>query len=616
MVQINNYRHMLLRVYQFIFAFILFAITYFVSNNMKIPEYTIIYSLIGLLTLTKLLKVKMSDHLGFYWEMTFYIGFALVYPIKTVALAGSFMATYLFFANLFNKNKFLKIDEMFNQAAFALSTIFSIIITKDLYHIKNISQLLSYKNSITVLTIYLIIDFLLILLCYILVHGKEGFFLGIKLLFDLSTLGVMTVGGLTAYLLALTIHASGLRGVIIFTILILIVSRVYQEYFKLTNHFKRLSITDELTGLHNHRYIHNWLDKRVADNLPFNVLLVDIDNFRRYNDAHGHLHGDLALSHLGKLFHTTAREGELIARVSGEEFLIIIPDVSVEEATQRAQVYCDAVQHYNFPSTEQYPVTKLTVSIGVARYPDTGEKKHEVLSAADDALYKIKVATHNRVAVFSSIAEDIIRELQGLDVSEKLIDEMQQLMQLMHSRDRYTYRHTERNVKYAAALARKLNLDKDLQKTIRVGAFLHDIGKLKIPVEVIAKSDPLSKEEWDLMRDHPNLGYQLALGLSEVADCLPIIRYHHERYDGTGYPEGKLGAELPLSVRIMTLVDSFDAMTTSRPYRKKRTMEEAFDELDACRGTQFDPDLVEPFKEVVREIGILQSEEPKESAII
>ncbi|WP_203115051.1 HD domain-containing phosphohydrolase [Alicyclobacillus sp. TC] len=431
-----------------------------------------------------------------------------------------------------------------------------------------------------------------------------------------STFSVLVVGGLTAYLLALTIHASGLIGVIIFTILILIVSRVYQEYFKLTNHFKRLSITDELTGLHNHRYIHNWLDKRVADNLPFNVLLVDIDNFRRYNDAHGHLHGDLALSHLGKLFHTTAREGELIARVSGEEFLIIIPDVSVEEATQRAQVYCDAVQHYNFPSTEQYPVTKLTVSIGVARYPDTGEKKHEVLGAADDALYKIKVATHSRVAVFSSIAEDIIRELQGLDVSEKLIDEMQQLMQLMHSRDRYTYRHTERNVKYAAALARKLNLDKDLQKTIRVGAFLHDIGKLKIPVEVIAKSDPLSKEEWDLMRDHPNLGYQLALGLSEVADCLPIIRYHHERYDGTGYPEGKLGAELPLSVRIMTLVDSFDAMTTSRPYRKKRTMEEAFDELDACRGTQFDPDLVEPFKEVVREIGILQSEEPKESAII
>ncbi|QRF22621.1 diguanylate cyclase [Alicyclobacillus sp. TC] len=527
-----------------------------------------------------------------------------------------FCKTLTYIINLKNNNKSEKIDEMFNQSIFTLSSTFAVWFTRSLFNAQGSNNLFNYKYVLLCLITYSIVNMLLILICYIIMQGLVGLKIGIKSMLQKSTFSVLVVGGLTAYLLALTIHASGLIGVIIFTILILIVSRVYQEYFKLTNHFKRLSITDELTGLHNHRYIHNWLDKRVADNLPFNVLLVDIDNFRRYNDAHGHLHGDLALSHLGKLFHTTAREGELIARVSGEEFLIIIPDVSVEEATQRAQVYCDAVQHYNFPSTEQYPVTKLTVSIGVARYPDTGEKKHEVLGAADDALYKIKVATHSRVAVFSSIAEDIIRELQGLDVSEKLIDEMQQLMQLMHSRDRYTYRHTERNVKYAAALARKLNLDKDLQKTIRVGAFLHDIGKLKIPVEVIAKSDPLSKEEWDLMRDHPNLGYQLALGLSEVADCLPIIRYHHERYDGTGYPEGKLGAELPLSVRIMTLVDSFDAMTTSRPYRKKRTMEEAFDELDACRGTQFDPDLVEPFKEVVREIGILQSEEPKESAII
>lgn len=609
-------RHMLFEVYKIIITLIVLLLAVSELHKMKVPNDIILYSLIGIIVLTQIFTIVINEHLGFNWEMTFYLGFALVYPIEIIVICGAFMSLYTFFINLRSKNKKIKTDKMFNQSVFTISSVLSVIISKSIFGLQNSQNLFKYNFGILCVAIYALANILLILGCYIIVQGKEGIVVGIKSMLQKSTLGVLAVGGLTAYLLALTIHASGLRGVIIFTILILIVSRVYQEYFKLTNHFKRLSITDELTGLHNHRYIHNWLDKRVADNLPFNVLLVDIDNFRRYNDAHGHLHGDLALSHLGKLFHTTAREGELIARVSGEEFLIIIPDVSVEEATQRAQVYCDAVQHYNFPSTEQYPVTKLTVSIGVARYPDTGEKKHEVLSAADDALYKIKVATHNRVAVFSSIAEDIIRELQGLDVSEKLIDEMQQLMQLMHSRDRYTYRHTERNVKYAAALARKLNLDKDLQKTIRVGAFLHDIGKLKIPVEVIAKSDPLSKEEWDLMRDHPNLGYQLALGLSEVADCLPIIRYHHERYDGTGYPEGKLGAELPLSVRIMTLVDSFDAMTTSRPYRKKRTIEEAFDELDACRGTQFDPDLVEPFKEVVREIGILQSEEPKESAII
>ncbi|SHJ77643.1 bifunctional diguanylate cyclase/phosphohydrolase [Alicyclobacillus tolerans] len=612
----NSWRYKSIKIYQFIVALTVIAVAIYQLNSIKIPDDLILYSLIGLISLTQMFKIIINEHLGFTWNMTFYLGFSLVYPLKTVLVSGAFMALYTYIINLKNNNKSEKIDEMFNQSIFTLSSTFAVWFTRSLFNAQGSNNLFNYDYVLLCLITYSIVNMLLILICYIIMQGLVGLKIGIKSMLQKSTFSVLVVGGLTAYLLALTIHASGLRGVIIFTILILIVSRVYQEYFKLTNHFKRLSITDELTGLHNHRYIHNWLDKRVADNLPFNVLLVDIDNFRRYNDAHGHLHGDLALSHLGKLFHTTAREGELIARVSGEEFLIIIPDVSVEEATQRAQVYCDAVQHYNFPSTEQYPVTKLTVSIGVARYPDTGEKKHEVLSAADDALYKIKVATHSRVAVFSSIAEDIIRELQGLDVSEKLIDEMQQLMQLMHSRDRYTYRHTERNVKYAAALARKLNLDKDLQKTIRVGAFLHDIGKLKIPVEVIAKSDPLSKEEWDLMRDHPNIGYQLALGLSEVADCLPIIRYHHERYDGTGYPEGKLGAELPLSVRIMTLVDSFDAMTTSRPYRKKRTMEEAFDELDACRGTQFDPDLVEPFKEVVREIGILQSEEPKESAII
>ncbi|CAM3951825.1 HD domain-containing phosphohydrolase [Alicyclobacillus pomorum] len=383
----------------------------------------------------------------------------------------------------------------------------------------------------------------------------------------------------------------------------------YQKRVLFSYCFTELAIKDELTGLHNHRYIQSLIDALIEQKRSFAVLMLDVDHFRRYNEVWGHVRGDAALKSIADILSQNRIDEEEIARYSGEEILIVLPDYDIAQANVKAERLRLAIENTQFPGAERIPAKKLTVSIGIAHYPDQAESKSELLMKVDDALYNGKFTGRNKVSVYTSVLDDMQRELRMDEVDQEIVKTIKVFLAILNSKDRYTYAHTERDVVYAVALAKRIGLQEESIRYLRFGAFLHDIGKVEVPIEVLTKRRPLTREEWKIMKSHVELGENMAKSIPSLAPCLPIIRHHHERFDGTGYPDGLKGEEIPLEARILTIADSFDAMTTSRPYQRKRTMEEAFEELRACAGRQFDPDLVEPFIEVVRETGLISPDE-------
>ena len=174
----------------------------------------------------------------------------------------------------------------------------------------------------------------------------------------------------------------------------------------------------------------------------------------------------------------------------------------------------------------------------------------------------------------------------------------------IEARDPYAKGHSSRVTVFAQAMARALRLDKDRISVLRLGALLHDVGKLVVPSSVLLKRGPLTDEELGLMRRHPAAGARMLRSLGAPETILPLVLHHHERWDGAGYPMGRRGDDIPFEARVLCIADSFDAMTSTRPYRASWTPEEALEELARCAGTQFDPDLVGAFASAWADAGL------------
>ena len=174
----------------------------------------------------------------------------------------------------------------------------------------------------------------------------------------------------------------------------------------------------------------------------------------------------------------------------------------------------------------------------------------------------------------------------------------------IEARDPYARGHSSRVTVFAQAMARRLRLDKERLAVLRLGALLHDVGKLVVPSGVLLKCGPLTEEELRLMRRHPAAGARMLRTLGARETILPLVLHHHERWDGDGYPTGRRGDDIPLEARVLCIADSFDAMTSTRPYRASWTPDEALEELERCAGTQFDPELVGAFASAWAEAGL------------
>lgn len=370
------------------------------------------------------------------------------------------------------------------------------------------------------------------------------------------------------------------------------------------------AITDRLTSLYNHKYMYEEVAREIDEaeifGYPVTMLLMDIDYFKNYNDTYGHPAGDKVLRQFAKILKESVRPDDLVARYGGEEFVVVLKNMEAVQALDVAERIRKGVEDYPFEGRENQPGGSVTVSIGIAQYPIHASNKDELIKRSDEALYKAKHTKRNAVVIYHSVLDSLF-----VGLSEKEKDEIQQLktiISIINAKDKYTYGHSERVVEYTRAMGQRMGIDPRQLKNIIYAAFLHDIGKIDIPTDLLCKDGDLSEEEWLVIKEHPVNSQKALVNIPVLGDIVPLIFHHHERFDGRGYPSGLVGEEIPLGARIIAIADSFDAMTTQRSFQKSKPLELAMEELQQEAGRQFDPQIVRIFIEILQEANYNQKD--------
>lgn len=359
---------------------------------------------------------------------------------------------------------------------------------------------------------------------------------------------------------------------------------------------------DGLTGLYNHRYFYDSLTKEIEEakknGTSLALIFIDLDYFKVYNDINGHQKGDDVLKALSielvKHF-----QGSIVSRYGGEEFAVILSNTTEQEAFESGDQFRQKIQEYYFPGQEYMPTKNLTISVGVAVLSPNQKSDVDIIKNADEALYNAKFLRKNRVERYYSILEDLQNTVDKDD--REIIISIKTLIAVIDAKDKYTSRHVKSVVSYCLLMADKLRFHEQMKKTLIYAAYMHDIGKINIPQEILMKATPLTKDEWETLKSHPKNGAEIIKNVSILREVIPIILQHHEKYDGSGYPNRLRGDEISYLARVLTVIDSFDAMTSNRPYQKKKSIHEAIHELLRCKGTHFDPNVVDQFVKIVKD---------------
>ena len=366
-----------------------------------------------------------------------------------------------------------------------------------------------------------------------------------------------------------------------------------QELIKLADY-------DQLTGLYNHRYLQDRLavslQESVKNDPPLTLAMIDIDQFKYFNTTFGYQKGDQILEAIGTALAKTITAPAYASRYGNDEFLIVFPGEKKDDLAHILE-YLDKLIRLEVKAilSDTDLAQPFSISFGVASYPDDGDSAFPLIRAAEDDLYRIKYSEGT-----DYLYQSVLCQINALKITEAF-PALLALISLINAKDRYTYGHSERVMGYSLALAEKLQLPKEDLDRLRYAAALHDIGKIRIDTSVLNKPTQLTDEEWDILQHHTIWGAQLVETLPAFKEIVPLIRSHHENYDGSGYPDGFKGEEIPLLARILRIADSFDAMTTTRPYREALSYAEACQELRKKAHVFYDPELVYMFLDVVEE---------------
>jgi diguanylate cyclase (GGDEF)-like protein len=421
------------------------------------------------------------------------------------------------------------------------------------------------------------------------------------------------------------------------------------------------AITDGMTGLKTHRFFMEALTsewkRSTRAGYSFSLVLLDLDRFKFVNDFYGHLDGDLLLQRVANILELNCRRSDVVARYGGDEFVILMPETDAAQGHQlaaklRSWICSDAVLRDK----------NVTSSFGVATFPLNGSTPQELIQAADASMYLSKhqggntvstaeqynsddarkwkrdvldaylgvalkrqfatgpdafVEIYSRIEQFARSLAETESGSQHSDASSEsglpknasyeplppiVMDTLTSLALAVDAKDQFTQGHSSKVSSYAVVIAEAMGLGSAEIEAVRLGGMLHDLGKVGIVDSILSKNGPLNPEEWEAMKRHVEYGSKLLEPLRGTESIRQMVAHHHEFFDGSGYPDGLAGEQIPLGARIIAIADAYDTITSERTYKKPRTPEEAFRELERCGGAQFDPELMQKFVARMREL--------------
>ncbi|MFZ5351868.1 MAG: HD domain-containing phosphohydrolase [Bacillota bacterium] len=333
-----------------------------------------------------------------------------------------------------------------------------------------------------------------------------------------------------------------------------------------------LSYHDQVTGLYNRRFFEEELNRlNVKRNLPFTIIMADVNGLKLINDSFGHSMGDKLLKKVAEVLEKSCRADDIISRIGGDEFVILMPNVDSNEAEQIVK------RIRQISSKERVASLELSISFGWETKYHEEENILDILKKAEDYMYKKKL-------------------FEGPSMRSKTIGA---IINTLHEKNKREEQHSHRVSAYCQSMGKAIALSDDQVQELKTVGLLHDIGKIAIDENILNKPERLSKDEWDEIKKHPEIGYRILSSVNDMAEMADYVLAHHERWDGGGYPKGLKGDEIPLKSRIITIADAFDAMTCERAYRSAMSEDYAVSELIKNAGTQFDPLLVKIFVEKV-----------------
>ena len=356
---------------------------------------------------------------------------------------------------------------------------------------------------------------------------------------------------------------------------------------------------DPLTELLNRRGFEEVfeveLERARRTEQALSVIVGDLDRFKEVNDAFGHAAGDEILRAVGEAIEECKRSWDSAARVGGEEFAILAPDTDEHGAYILAERLRGAIQS----ASSRTGHGDVTASFGIVSHPVHGQTAASLLQAGDQALYAAKRLGRNRTVISSAEVPGILaRAPRGREEAHVELATLLSLAEALDVRDTGNVTHCQRVGRYSELIVRELGMSPDSVERVRIAGILHDVGRVGVPDELLAKAGPLDEEEWHWVRSHPEIGARM-LDTTDFGDIGQWILAHHERPDGTGYPEGRAAAEVPLEAGILGVADAYEAMTARRPYRPPLDPQAASDELRRGAGRQFDARVVEALLRVV-----------------
>ncbi len=396
---------------------------------------------------------------------------------------------------------------------------------------------------------------------------------------------------------------------------------------------KKEAVTDSLTELYNRRYFTEEL-KKEADrarrlNQPFTIISLDLDYLKKINDTYGHMAGDIAIKAIADVMKKNARSIDIPARLGGEEFSILLPGIDSNGGMVAAERIRAAIENEEVPQ-----IGKITASIGVGTYPEHSMNVDELVEMTDQAMYRSKINGRNRVTLAKQNEEESWQEVaygafmdilnkRRIPVPEELTRELTSKLDVVHENSRQAKESlysivdmisksynpsissgtTKSKISLAIKLAKKLEISKEDIDRLKIAMLLYDIGNIMIPEEIFNKTSPLTPDEKQKIHEHPIIAAREILQpISSITDIIPIIENHHENWDGTGYPNKKSGAQIPISSQIILLIDAYTAMSQDRPYRKAMSNEKIIDVITRESGKKWNEKVVEEFVGLLNEL--------------